>query len=133
MFHRRGPSARSAFCGVPGSCCCSSHSDVWNAYLRRVHGETVVITHPCHPLAGQRVDVIHYCPDGAVPSVVIELPDQSLQCLPVRWTDRCVPEWYAANASEGSRLSAPALLEVVKWLEKWKDEAGQTLEKSGTV
>jgi hypothetical protein len=84
-------------------------------------------------LAGQRVDVIHYRPDGVNPSVVVELPDQSLQCLPLRWTDRSIPERCAANASDASRLSASALLEAVRLLEEWKDEAGQIREKSGTV
>lgn len=65
-----------------GSTSNSRRSSGWNAYLRRVRGETVVITHPGHPLSGKAVAVRHYRPKGRLPSVLVELPDRTAQCVP---------------------------------------------------
>jgi len=100
----------------------TARSDDWNAYLRRVHGETVGIIHPCHPLVGKRVSVIHYRRDRAGPAVVVELPDRSLQCMPERWTDRARPDPCSISVSPASRFSAHCLLEVADLLESWRNE-----------
>ncbi|MEK6986979.1 MAG: DUF5372 family protein, partial [Candidatus Thermoplasmatota archaeon] len=83
------------------------------------HDQTVLITHPCHPCTGQRVAVVHHRPDGPFPHVMVQLPDQSLQCLPVGWTDLASPSVWSLPVSEGARLSAPALLDVVRLLSSW--------------
>ena len=94
----------------------STGSVGWNAYLRYIHGESVVITHPCHPLVGRSLPVLHYRRRGPAPSVVVEFPDGSAQCLPLGWTGG------AAAVSETTvrgRLCGRALLEVVQLLEAW--------------
>ena len=95
----------------------STGSASGNAYLRRVHGEFVVITHPCHPLVGRSLPVLHYRPRGPTPTVVAEFPDGSAQVLPLSWTDRGAPS--APEATARGRLYGIALLEVVRLLEAW--------------
>ena len=93
-----------------------------NAYLRRVHGETIIITHPCHPLAGQAVAVLHYRPRSRNPSVLVELPDLSVQCLPLSWTERARPDLHRVIQAPEQRLSGLGALEVTELLEKWSGE-----------
>ena len=95
-------------------------SDGWNAYLRRVEGQTVVITHPGHPLRGRTVAVLHYRPKGRSPSVLVEMADQTAQALPLSWTDRASPDPHRVASSPGMRLSGLALLDLVRLLESWE-------------
>ncbi len=100
----------------------SGHSDGWNAYLRRARGESVVIAHPGHPLSGRVVAVLHYRPKGGSPTVLVELPDGTAQCIPVSWTDRATPNPHEAASAAGARLSGLALLELVEYLESWEEK-----------
>ena len=95
-------------------------SSGWNAYLRRVRDETVVITHPGHPLSGKSLAVLHYRPKGRLPSILVEMPDGTAQCLPVSWTDRARPDPHRTVTMVGARLSGLALLELVGLMEKWE-------------
>ena len=98
----------------------TTRSDEWNAYLRRVEGESVSITHPCHPFAGQSVPVLHHRPRGGSPTVVVEMPDGTARPLPLEWTDRARPDPHAAAAAPGGRLSGLALLEVAALLRDFR-------------
>jgi hypothetical protein len=77
----------------------------------------VVITHPCHPLLGKALPVLHYRRRGPAPTVLAEFPDGSTQVLPLSWTDRAAPG--APEAAASGRLYGIALLEVVRLLEAW--------------
>ena len=104
----------------------SRRSDGWNAYLRRVQGQTVVITHPGQPLSGKRVAVLHYRPEGRCSSVLVELPDRTTRCLPLSWTDRGAPDPHRTVMAPGARLSGLALLALlalVRLIESWREEA----------
>jgi hypothetical protein len=92
----------------------------WNAYLSRVRNLTVVLTHPTHPLRGQPLVVLHFRPKGDQPSVVVELPDGSVQAIPLAWTDRGAPSPHQMAASTDGRLSGLALLDLVRLLEAWE-------------
>ena len=98
-------------------------SDGWNAYLRRVRGQTVVITHPGHPLRGRTVAVLHYRPKGRSPSVLVEMPDQTAQALPLSWTDRASPDPHRMAIGPGTRLSGLALVELVRLMESWERDS----------
>ena len=91
-------------------------SDGRNAYLRRVHGERVVLTHPCHPLAGRELEVLQYYARGSPRRVVVELPDGTAQCIPLSWTDRGGP---SPRGQGRGRLSGEAVVELVRLLEAW--------------
>jgi hypothetical protein len=90
------------------------------AYLRKVHGEAVQITHPCHPLNGRSLAVLHFRSRSQDPHVLIELPDGCGQAVPISWTDRAVPSIHNQCKIEGLRLSPFALLEAAEWLQKQK-------------
>ena len=92
------------------------------AYLRKVHGETVHIIHPCHPLNGRSVEVLHFRSRSQPPHVLIELPDGCSQAVPISWTNRAVPNIHHQCKLEGLRLSPFALLEAAEWLQKQKPE-----------
>jgi hypothetical protein len=97
-------------------------SSGWNAYLRRVRGETVVITHPGHPLSGKALAVLHYRPKGRLPSVLVEQPDGTTQCVPLSWTDRASPDPHRAVTVPGARLSGLALVELAGLIEGLEEE-----------
>jgi hypothetical protein len=103
------------FCGS------KNRSDDWNAYLRRVHDETIVLTHPCHPLCGQELSVLHYRLEGSHSSVLIELPDHSTQLIPLSWTNRASPDLHHESATPGALLSGMALLELITFLDNWRE------------
>jgi hypothetical protein len=79
-----------------------------------------VITHPGHPLSGRKVTVLHYRPKGPSPSVLVEMPDQTAQAVPLSWTDRGAPDPHRVAIRPGMRLSGLALLELVRRLESWE-------------
>ena len=66
--------------------------------------------------------VLHYRLKSEQPSVVVELADLSVQCMPLSWTDRALPNPHDSCQQDGARLSGLALLEVVKLLEQWRGE-----------
>ena len=108
------------FGAAPGPGSSRPRSSGWNAYLRRVRDETVDITHPGHPLSGKSLAVLHYRPKGRLPSILVEMPDGTAQCLPVSWTDRARPDPHRTVTMVGARLSGLALLELVGLMEKWE-------------
>ena len=65
--------------------------------------------------------VLHYRPAGPSPSVVVELPDRSVQCVPLSWTNRAAPDPHQAAALPGARLSGLALLELAERIGRWED------------
>jgi len=66
------------------------------------------------------VAVLHYRPGGPSPSVVVELPDGSAQCVPLSWTNRAAPDPHQAAALPGGRLSGLALLELAERIGRWE-------------
>jgi hypothetical protein len=88
-----------------------------------VRDETIVITHPCHPFRGRPLTVLHYRRKSVPPRVLLEFPDESVQCIPLAWTDQGDPERSCTDLPSEGRLSGSAALELVDLLEKWKEEA----------
>ena len=64
--------------------------------------------------------MVHYRPKGRRPSILVEMPDGTAQCLPVSWTDRARPDPHRAVARGGARLSGLALLELVALMGGWE-------------
>jgi hypothetical protein len=54
---------------------------------------------------------------------VVEFPDFATQRIPLTWTSRADPSGYRVGVSSGERLSGPALLELLRLLEEWAEEA----------
>jgi hypothetical protein len=69
--------------------------------------DSVVVTHPFHPLAGERVAVILERRRAAELVLVCEGGPAGRVTLPVGWTDR-------APASLGHRLAAAGLVELAE-------------------
>ena len=66
--------------------------------------------------------VLHYRLKSEPPSVVVEFPDLSVQCVPLSFTDRALPNALGSCEPDCARLSGLALLEVVELLEQWHGE-----------
>ncbi len=64
--------------------------------------------------------VLHYRPAGRSPSVLVELPDRSVQCVPLSWTNRAAPDPHQAATHPGVRLSGLALLELAERIDRWE-------------
>jgi len=71
-------------------------------------------------MSGTKVAVLHYRPQAPTPSLLVELPDHTAQCLPLSWTDRATPDPFRTAIPHGARLSGLALLELVRLVEKEK-------------
>ena len=82
----------------------------------------ITITHSCHPLCGKKVPALHFQLKNEHPAVAIELPDLTVQFMPLSWTDRASPNPHQLSQGDGARLSGLALLEVVELLAQWKAE-----------
>ena len=67
--------------------------------------------------------MLHFRPKGRSPSVLVEMPDQTAQALPLSWTDRASPDPHRVASSAGTRLSGLALLELVRLLESWEKDS----------
>ena len=65
----------------------------------------MTVTHPHHPLHGQRVEIIRVL-RGADPDLIIRLPDGYHGAIAASWTD------YAGISEAASSLSAPPLLSI---------------------
>lgn len=80
----------------------------------------VLVTHPFHPLVGQRVEILYSKRCGAGRLLVCDAGAGRTVTLPVEWTDR-------GPAAEESRLSLDGLIglhEVVNTLVRRCDDAG---------
>jgi hypothetical protein len=77
----------------------------------------VTITHPSHPYFGQALSVIRQHLKTAHPQLLIEMPDKSVQAMPLEWTDRSQPNPHRLNSAEGQRLSPLAALDLLKIVE----------------
>ncbi len=89
-----------------------------NAYLRKIDGESTVITHPCHPFFKQSVTVLHYRFKAKNQSMLVEFPDGTTQSIPISWTDRGTPGVHDVSILRNIRLSPFALLELTEWIKK---------------
>ncbi len=89
----------------------------------QVAGETVVITHPCHPNCGHELAVVRHHRDPVNPSVVVELPDLTRRRIPLTWTDRADPNVEILEFPPRGRLLGSALLELAALIHKWQEEA----------
>ena len=120
-----GPGGRGAWLRVrapPSSGSSTNRSAPRTTTSSEVWGDTVVITHPCHPLTGREVAVVRvYRRDGERPSLVIRLPDGTPQCVPLAWTNRATPDPHMIGARPAARLSGLALLEVLDRLDRWRE------------
>ncbi len=107
----------ASFCH-PATGCCNSRNSGRNAYLRKINGETTIITHPCHPFFKQSVDVLHYRFKSKNQSILVEFPDGTTQTIPICWTDRGTPGVHDVSIVRNIRLSPFALLELAEWIKK---------------
>jgi hypothetical protein len=64
-----------------------------------------LVTHPFHPLAGQRVEILYAKRRGVTRVLVCDAGGGRTMTLPVAWTDR-------GPAAESSRLSVDGLVEL---------------------
>ncbi len=82
----------------------------------------ITITHPCHPLCGKQMPTLHFQLKNEHSAVAIELPDLTVQFMPLSWTGRASPNPHQLNQRDGTRLSVLALLGAVELLAQWGDE-----------
>ena len=116
-FYRR----RLSFFVFPAQHCYKIRNSGRNAYLRKINGETTVITHPCHPFFKQSVDILHYRFKSKNQSILVEFPDGTTQSIPISWTDRGTPGVHDVSILRNIRLSPFALLELAEWIKKHDD------------
>jgi hypothetical protein len=76
----------------------------------------VTITHPCHPLRGQQVEIIHLH-QSAEPEIVVQLPDGLHARIPASWTDYPTPQERDPPADPAHLLDLDGLRQVVQFID----------------
>ena len=72
------------------------------------------ITHPFHPLRGQRFPLLYRGHTGEERWVVLQRPDGSVLRLPIEWTDLRAPDGYGDVARGRSRFRLPDLVRLAE-------------------
>ena len=80
-------------------------SSPYTTPLSQPSSGSVTITHPHHPLTGQRVDIVRIR-RGPDPDLIIRLADGTYTAIAMSWTD------YAASAEPIPRAGATPLLDI---------------------
>jgi hypothetical protein len=70
---------------------------------------TVEITHPFHPLRGQRFAVLKRRVVSGVETLIVRGGSEGTRAVPAEWTDRAAPPLYA-ELGTGPRVLEPASL-----------------------
>jgi hypothetical protein len=81
----------------------------------------VTITHPHHPFAGQRVDVIRIR-RGPDPDLIVRLPDSTHMAIAMSWTDYATAPPRALPVSTIPLLDLDGLRQVVQCLDRLRAE-----------
>ena len=77
--------------------------------------EWVTVTHPHHPLHGQRVQLMRVR-RGADPDLIIRLPDGYHGAIAASLTDYAGPSLVEADAVEPPLLSLEGLWQMAQWI-----------------
>jgi uncharacterized protein DUF5372 len=77
--------------------------------------EWVTVTHPHHPLHGQRVQIIRIR-RGVDPDLIIRLPDGYHGAIAASWTDYAGTALVGPDAVEPPLLSLEGLWQMAQWI-----------------
>jgi hypothetical protein len=78
------------------------------------------VTHPHHPLAGQRVQLIRVR-RGADPDLIIRLPDGYHGAIAASWTDYHGPPTPDVFPSDPPLLSIEGLWRIAEWVRQQRE------------
>jgi Family of unknown function (DUF5372) len=82
----------------------------------------VTVTHPHHPLHGQKVEIIRIR-RGADPDLIVRLPDGYHGAIAASLTDYGGPPDLDCSSAEPPLLSIEGLWQIAQWVEQQR--AGQ--------
>jgi hypothetical protein len=77
----------------------------------------VTITHPCHPLHGQRLQVINLH-RGAEPEIVVQFPGDHHVRVPLNWTDYPSSQACHPPSDPSHLLDLDGLRQVVQLVDR---------------
>jgi hypothetical protein len=83
--------------------------------------EYAEVTHPCHPLRGQRFRILKILKNGATERFRLQLSDFGILIMPRNWTDKAYPDIHAVSGDNPPLLSCFCLVELVTLI-KWINE-----------
>jgi len=85
--------------------------------------ESVTITHPHHPLCGQRCEVVHIR-RGVDPDLILRLSDGTHAAIAMRWTNAGQTQELptAQSKTELPRLDLQGLRQIVHLLDQLRQE-----------
>lgn len=81
----------------------------------------VTITHPYHPLRGQRVEIIRIC-RGADPDLTVQFPDGLQTVIAMSWTDYATPQGSDPPSTPPHLLDFDGLRRAVQLIEHMRQE-----------
>jgi len=85
--------------------------------------ECVTVTHPHHPLHGQRVQIIRIR-RGVDPDLIIRLPDGYHGAIAASWTDYAGTALVGPDAVEPRLLSLEGLWQLAQWISQQQQRRG---------
>jgi hypothetical protein len=83
--------------------------------------EWVTISHPHHPLRGQRVEIVRVR-RGIEPDLIVRLPDGLHAALAVDWTDYLIPDAAALSPPAPHLLAVDGLRQLVQLVAQVRHE-----------
>ncbi|HKB37582.1 MAG TPA: DUF5372 family protein [Gemmataceae bacterium] len=84
-----------------------------------------MITHPFHPLRGQRLPLLFRGVCAGVEWVLLQLPDGPVLRIPIEWTDLSTPDAYQLTGQGRAAFRVPDLLELRTLIDQLLPETGR--------
>lgn len=88
----------------------------------------MTITHPQHPLRGQRVEIVRVR-RGVTPDLIVRLPGGLCAALAVDWTDYLAPGTGALPLPAPHLLAVEGLRQLAQLVAQFRDEAPAAAER----
>ena len=87
------------------------------------------ITHPFHPLHGQRFEVLKRRRVAGIDTLILRHPERGSYTVAQDWTDWGLPEVSTALASEAQKLAVVPLLQLTTVLAELAERASEGLDE----
>ena len=87
------------------------------------------ITHPFHPLRGQRFEILKARRASGIDTLILRHPQLGSYTVVQEWTDWRTPDDSTCAGTSAGRLDAALLLQLVSWLNEANERDREDLDE----
>ena len=91
------------------------------------------ITHPFHPLAGQRFEVLKTRRVGGIDTLLLRHVERGSYAVAREWTDWSLSEPVLAPDGAARKLACETLLTLAELVGELAERGGRSLDESGSI